>query len=87
MVGELVMKLWLFTKKTNMRIKAIKGYEDTYAVSDDGRVFNIRSGKELNPKNNNGYFTVTLCSNKKKKEYRVHRLVYQAFVAFLTTLL
>ena len=33
-----------------MKIKAIKGYEDTYAVSDDGRVFNIRSGKELNPK-------------------------------------
>lgn len=83
MVGELVMKLWLFNKKTNMKIKAIKGYEDTYAVSDDGRVFNIRIGKELKPKNNNGYFTVTLCSNKKKKEYRVHRLVYQAFVGVL----
>ena len=66
-----------------MKVKAIKGNEDTYAVLDDGRVFNIRSGKELNPKNNNGYFTVTLCSNKKKKEYRVHRLVYQAFVGVL----
>ena len=58
-----------------MKIKAIKGYEDTYAVSDDGRVFNIRSGKELKQKNNNGYFTVKLCSNFKTKEYRVHRLV------------
>ena len=66
-----------------MKIKAIKGYEDTYAVSDDGRVFNIRSGNELKQKYNNGYFTVTLCSNKKKKEYRVHRLVYQAFVGVL----
>ena len=43
-----------------MKIKAIKGYEDTYAVSDDGRVFNIRSGNELKQKYNNGYFTVTL---------------------------
>ena len=66
-----------------MKIKAIKGYEDTYAVSDDGRVFNIRSGKELKQKNNKGYFTVTLCSNTKTKEYRVHRLVYQAFVGVL----
>lgn len=35
--------------------------------SDDGRVFNIRSGNELKQKNNNGYFTVTLCSNKKNE--------------------
>ena len=66
-----------------MKIKAIKGYEDTYAVSDDGRVFNIRSGNEVKQKNNKGYFTVTLCSNTEKKEYRVHRLVYQAFVGVL----
>lgn len=32
MVGELVMKLWMFDKKTNMKIKSIKVYEDTYAV-------------------------------------------------------
>ena len=66
-----------------MRIKAIKGYEGTYAVSDDGRVFNIRSGKELKQKNNKGYYTVNLYSNYKAKEYRVHRLVYQAFVGVL----
>ena len=83
MVGRKILELWLFNKKNNMKIKAIKGYEDTYVVSDDGRVFNIRSGNELKQKNNNGYFTVILCSNKKKKEYRVHRLVYQAFVGVL----
>lgn len=83
MVGRQVLKLWMFNKKTNMKIKAIKGYEDTYAVSDDGRVFNIRSGKELKQKNNKGYLTVNLCSNYKTKEYRVHRLVYQAFVGVL----
>ena len=66
-----------------MKIKAIKGYEDTYAVSDDGRVFNIRSGRELKPKDNNGYFEVTLSSNISKKHFRVHRLVYQAFVGEL----
>lgn len=66
-----------------MRIKAIKGYEDTYAVSDDGRVFNIRSGMELKPKDNKGYFEVALSSGISKKHFRVHRLVYQAFVGEL----
>ena len=66
-----------------MRIKAIKGFEDAYAVSDDGRVFNIRSGRELKPKDNKGYFEVTLSSNVGKKHFRVHRLVYQAFVGEL----
>ena len=66
-----------------MKIKAIKGYEDTYAVSDDGRVFNLHSGRELKQKDNKGYFVVSLCSNCKAREYRVHRLVYQAFVGEL----
>ena len=66
-----------------MNIKAIKGFEDTYVVSDDGRVFNIRSGRELKPKDNKGYFEVTLSSNIGKKHFRVHRLVYQAFVGEL----
>lgn len=66
-----------------MRIKAIKGFEDTYAVSDDGRVFNIRSGRELKQKDNKGYFEVTLSSRSRRKSYRVHRLVYQAFVGVL----
>ena len=70
-----------FLKK--MRIKAIKGFEDTYAVSDDGRVFNIRSGRELKQKDNKGYFEVTLSSRSGRKSYRVHRLVYQAFVRVL----
>ena len=66
-----------------MRIKAIKGFEDTYAVSDDGRVFNIRSGRELKQKDSKGYYVVTLSSNRYKKEYKVHRLVYQSFVGEL----
>ena len=66
-----------------MKIKAIKGFEDTYAVSDDGRVFNLHSGRELKQKDNKGYFVVSLCSNCKAREYRVHRLVYQAFVGEL----
>ena len=66
-----------------MKIKAIKGYEDTYAVSDDGRVFNLHSGRELKQKDSKGYFVVSLCSNCKAREYRVHRLVYQAFVGEL----
>ena len=70
-----------------MRIKAIKGYEGTYAVSDDGRVFNIRSGNELKQKNNNGYFTVTLCSNKKRRNTEYIGLCIRLLLVFLTTLL
>lgn len=61
--------------------KEIKGYEGLYAVSNKGRVMNIMSGKVLKPGiNGNGYENVVLCKNGKHKNYKVHRLVAQAFI-------
>ena len=60
----------------------IKDYEDTYAVSNLGRVKNIKTGKILKPtKETGGYMKVTLYKNGKAKYHRVHRLVISAFKA------
>lgn len=53
-----------------------------YAVSNYGRVINVKKGNELkatpDPK---GYYRVALYHNAKRFEYGVHRLVAQAFFA------
>lgn len=55
----------------------IKGYEGIYEISDDGRVFNVKKGKELvcYPTGIK-YRGVRL----RGKCYRVHRLVAEAFI-------
>lgn len=64
----------------------IKGYEGLYQVSNHGRVRSLnywKTGKVkiLSPsKDKDGYFQVVLCKNGKRKGYRVHRLVAEAFV-------
>ena len=61
--------------------KEIQGYENRYAVSNRGRVMNLMSGKVLkNRINGHGYENVLLCKNGKHKNYKVHRLVAQAFI-------
>lgn len=62
-----------------MKIKNIIGYEGKYAVSEDGRVFNLIRGVEMRLNNNNGYYYVRLRDNGTVVNYRVHRLVYEAF--------
>lgn len=66
--------------------KDIEGYEGLYQVSNLGRVRSLNynhTDKEeiLKPCfNHNGYLRVGLCKNGKRKPYRVHRLVGDAFV-------
>lgn len=63
-----------------MRIKDVAGYEDRYAVSDDGRVWSKISNRWLNPHyNDGGYLKVGLCRDGKRKKCFVHRLVCEAF--------
>ena len=69
-----------------MKIKEIKNYPN-YAITDNGEVYNLRNGKIMRLKDNQGYLTVKLCKNGKPKEFRVHRLVYQAFIGELDNLL
>lgn len=57
--------------------KDIKGYEGKYAVSVFGEVYSYKRHKCLKArKNRNGYCGVNLGG----KEYRIHRLVAEAFI-------
>ena len=67
----------------------LKGYEDSYQISDSGRVFTKRRlvgnhiyyGRELVPKlTRDGYLKVTLSKNNKCKAYYLHRLVATQFL-------
>lgn len=67
----------------------LKGYEDSYQISDFDRIFTKRRlvgnqvyyGKELVPQlTNDGYLKVTLCKNGESKKFYLHRLVAIQFI-------
>lgn len=61
--------------------KDIEGYEGLYQVSTLGRVKNSRTGRVLKVgKIGNGYLIVNLYKDGKRTNYKVHRLVAQAFI-------
>lgn len=61
-------------------LKAIKGFETSYFVSSDGKVFN-RNGREIKPYlHTRGYLKVDLWDKQKRKKLFVHRLVAEAFL-------
>ena len=60
--------------------KVIEGYEN-YLVTNDGRVYSMKSRKYLKPSFvGNGYAKVVLCKNGKRKDFLIHRLVAEAFI-------
>ena len=62
-----------------MKIKNVVGYEGKYAISEDGRVFNLIRGIEMKQHDVGGYMCVKFRVNDETKNYKVHRLVYAAF--------
>ena len=73
----------------------LKGYEDSYQISDSGRIFTKRRpienqiyyGNELVPQlTSDGYLKVTLSKNCKSKKYYLHRLVAIQFLDNLDNL-
>lgn len=67
----------------------LKGYENNYQISDQGRVFTKRRlvgnrilyGRELIPfLTQDGYLRVKLCKDGKEKDITIHRLVAMQFV-------
>lgn len=61
--------------------KDIHGYEGLYKISQNGKIKNCNINKILKPvKMNTGYYRVSLCKNKIKREYYIHRLVAQHFI-------
>lgn len=61
--------------------KPIKGFEGLYEITNDGNVYSFKSNKFLKPRlSMDGYKRVCLYNNGNKYEYRVARLVAQAFI-------
>lgn len=64
-------------------MKRVEGYPD-YSVDRAGFVYSHKYGKTTKlglRLDKNGYHVVSLCMNGKAKNFRVHRLVAQAFIA------
>lgn len=62
-------------------VKPIKGWEGLYEIYSDGRVYSLVSNKFLKPRlSMDGYERVALCDKGKRYEYRIHRLVAEAFI-------
>ena len=65
--------------------KDIKGYEGKYQISSLGRVKslkynNTKESKLLHQSLINNYYSVCLWKQRKGKQYRIHRLVAEAFI-------
>lgn len=60
--------------------KDIKGYEGLYEVSNLGRIKSLKRNKIITPKLIHSYFSVILYNKKNYRNFRIHRLVAQAFI-------
>lgn len=64
-----------------MEWKPAKGFNGLYLISDDGRVFSVRSNRILTTRTEKtGYKTIELNVNGVSKKMFVHRLVAEAFI-------
>lgn len=62
-------------------MKPIKGYEGLYAISEEGRVANCKTGFFLSGSvNSHGYRVVSLTKDGKKTDCKLHRLLATAFI-------
>lgn len=56
-------------------------FGDEYYVSDNGRVWSVRSGKEIRPAlDKSGYYYYVLCVGGVRRTVKAHRLVGMAFI-------
>lgn len=62
-------------------ILPIPNYESLYNITTDGKIYSLRTGKEVAQHiNHNGYMRVNLWKNGGRKNFRVHRLVAETFL-------
>lgn len=62
-------------------MKDVKGYEGLYAVTSCGKVWSYISQKFLSPRiTHAGYYEVHLRKQGESKQFRVHRLVAEAYI-------
>ena len=62
-----------------MRIVNVLGFDGLYCVTDEGRVFSLKTGNELRQIDYGGYLYVHLHSNGLSFNLRVNRLVLSSF--------
>jgi len=61
--------------------KPIKGWDDRYSITNDGKVYSYISGKYLKGGfDKDGYQLITLSRDNYRRTYRVHRLVAETFI-------
>lgn len=58
----------------------IKGYENKYAITEDGRVYSIRYKRYLKPVKCGKYHQVALSSDGVYHMFYIHRLVAEAYI-------
>ena len=64
-----------------MKWKEIPNTDGLYLVSDEGKIFSVRSNKVLkNQRIHNGYWRIELNINGEYKRYFIHRLVAETFI-------
>ena len=62
-------------------MKPIPNYPN-YSVTEDGKIINNKTNRELKPiLGNVGYYQVSLCNSGKIKNVSIHRLVASAFLS------
>ena len=61
-------------------MKDIKNYEGLYAVTSCGKVWSYRNNKFLKPGLVSGYLQVVLADKGSRAQYKVHRLVAEAYI-------
>lgn len=63
------------------QMKDIPGWEGLYACTTTGEIWSYRRQKFLSPsKSKRGYLHIVLYKNKKRYDYRIHRLVAMTFL-------
>ena len=63
-----------------MRIANVLGFEGLYCVTDEGKVYNLKTGKEMRQRESKGYMYVHLSSKGASFNLRVNRLVLSSFM-------
>ena len=62
-------------------MKDVVGYEGLYAITSCGKVWSYKRKRFLTPYNSgNGYLKVKLFKDNEEKQYRIHRLVAEAYL-------
>lgn len=65
----------------DVRIYDIPGYEGSYLISEDGQIWNKKTGAAMHGNvNSHGYMVFSLTQNGKKKDCKLHRLLAMTFI-------